>query len=261
MLQWGDVSELPARRIYEEVLPEVVSRLTYDLVPYHRGSPYGGEGWDTADPTVGDIHQWDVWAGAGRNYQDYDLLGGRFVRCVGSHIQKFAFTPPIADVLSRDSEFGVPAMPSIRTIDHWLQRDMGQRYSRSPLMAQHNKAGSHERRFAILVNENFKSASDLERYATYKRLCHCTLPNELNLRMTPYSHTYITQLMQAEALGCAYRSWRREWRGKGKEYVIPNFTYGLSPKIDSCFQTSGALVWQLNDCWPVTSWSLIDYFV
>ena len=72
--------ELPARKIYEETLPEVVGRLTLGTIPYHRGSPYGGKDWDTADPTVGDIHQWDVWAGAGRNYQDYNLMGGRFVR-------------------------------------------------------------------------------------------------------------------------------------------------------------------------------------
>jgi hypothetical protein len=26
-------------------------------------------------------------------------------------------------------------------------------------------------------------------------------------------------------------------------------------------QTSGVIVWQLNDCWPVTSWAIVDYFV
>ena len=70
---------LPARVLYEEVFPTVVSRLTHDEIPYHRGSPYGGKGWDTADPTIGDVHYWHVWAGT-QVYHDYDILGGRFVR-------------------------------------------------------------------------------------------------------------------------------------------------------------------------------------
>jgi beta-mannosidase len=58
ILQWnmdqsGD--PLPARKIYEQLLPDVVDRLTEGSVPYHRGSPYGGKGWDTADPTIGDV--------------------------------------------------------------------------------------------------------------------------------------------------------------------------------------------------------------
>lgn len=43
------------------------------------------------------------------------------------------------------------------------------------------------------------------------------------------------QLVQAEALKCAVEHWRRRK-----------------------FQTAGALFWQLNDCWPVSSWSVID---
>ena len=38
----------------------------------------------------------------------------------------------------------------------------------------------------------------------------------------------------------AYNHWRREFRGPGEE---------------NC---SGALVWQLNDIWPGTSWALVD---
>lgn len=38
-----------------------------------------------------------------------------------------------------------------------------------------------------------------------------------------------------------YRGWRKQW---GQERFC-----------------GGALVWQLNDCWPVTSWSIIDYFL
>lgn len=48
---------------------------------------------------------------------------------------------------------------------------------------------------------------------------------------------YATQLMQAQAMRYAIENWRRH-RG----------------------QCMGAIVWQLNDCWPVASWSSIDYF-
>lgn len=57
------------------------------------------------------------------------------------------------------------------------------------------------------------------------------------------SYVYYTQIMQAEALATAYRFWRRNWCGKGREY------------------TAGALVWQMNDCWPTTSWAIVDYFL
>jgi beta-mannosidase len=46
---------------------------------------------------------------------------------------------------------------------------------------------------------------------------------------------YTGQLLQAEALKCAVEHWRRRK-----------------------FRTGGVLFWQLNDCWPVTSWSVID---
>lgn len=75
-----DVKDLPAIKIYEDVLPSVVEALTDPAIPYHRGSPYGGKGWDTADPTVGDVHQWNVWGGKELPYQDYNKLGGRFIR-------------------------------------------------------------------------------------------------------------------------------------------------------------------------------------
>ena len=47
--------------------------------------------------------------------------------------------------------------------------------------------------------------------------------------------TYLGQIVQAEALKCAVEHWRRRK-----------------------FHTAGALFWQLNDCWPVSSWSVVD---
>jgi beta-mannosidase len=51
------------------------------------------------------------------------------------------------------------------------------------------------------------------------------------------SLVYLTQLLQAEAVRTGVEYWRRN---------------------RAC--TSGALYWQLNDCWPVASWASLDYF-
>lgn len=89
LTQWPDVPELPARVLYEGVLPDVVGALTRGApVPYHPGSPYGGRDPGGSDPTVGDVHQWDVWGGRERPWQEYDRMGGRFVRSA---------TPPHSD--------------------------------------------------------------------------------------------------------------------------------------------------------------------
>jgi beta-mannosidase len=48
---------------------------------------------------------------------------------------------------------------------------------------------------------------------------------------------YASQLMQGQAMRYAVEHWRRN-RG----------------------ECMGAIVWQINDCWPVASWSSIDYF-
>lgn len=189
-------TDFPARYIYEKILPDVCR----DLIPathYHPGSPWGGK--TTTDPTVGDIHQWNVWHGSQEKYQNFDKLVGRFV-----------------------SEFGMEAFPSIKTIDAYLPqgKDDPDRYAQSSTVDFHNKAAGHERRLALYLVENMRYAPDpLEHYI------------------------YCTQLMQAECLASAYRLWKREWRGPGREYC------------------AGALVWQINDCWPVTSWAICDYYL
>ncbi|KAI4117526.1 MAG: hypothetical protein LQ345_002252 [Seirophora villosa] len=187
-------SNFPARYIYEKILADV----TQELMPntyYHFGSPFGGK--TTSDPTIGDIHQWNVWHGTQERYQDWDKLGGRFV-----------------------AEFGMQACPSVKTIDSYLLEGEcdPERFAQSSTIDFHNKAVGHERRLAAYMIENI-----------------------------PYSHSpldyyvYCTQLMQAECLATAFRLWKRDWKGPGRE------------------QCGGALVWQLNDCWPAQSWSIVDY--
>ncbi|WYZ44630.1 hypothetical protein EsH8_VII_001066 [Colletotrichum jinshuiense] len=189
-------TDFPARYIYEKVLADACR----DLIPdtfYHFGSPWSGQ--DTRDPTVGDLHQWNVWHGSQEKYQNFDKLVGRFV-----------------------SEFGMEAFPSVKTIDAYLPlgKDDPDRYPQSSTVDFHNKADGHERRIALYLVENFRYAPD------------------------PLEHfVYCTQLMQAECLASAYRLWKRQWKGPGREYC------------------GGALVWQINDCWPVTSWAICDYYL
>lgn len=124
------------------------------------------------------------------------------------------------DVLSGRfvSEFGMQGFPNIRTVDYWLGGDKTERFPQSRTNNNHNKAAGFEHRLELYLVQNFRHSFEME------------------------SYVYYTQIMQAEALASAYRLWRREWRGEGREY------------------TAGALVWQINDCWPVTSWAIVDYF-
>ena len=93
-----------------------------------------------------------------------------------------------------------------------------ERYPQSSTVEFHNKAAGNERRLATYLAENIRYT-----LAPFEQYVHCT------------------QLIQSEALGTAFRLWKRLWKGPGREYC------------------SGALFWQLNDCWPAISWSLIDH--
>ncbi|KAN0094204.1 glycoside hydrolase family 2 protein [Hyaloscypha variabilis] len=189
-------TNFPARYIYEKILADACKELIPDTY-YHFGSPWSGK--DTTDPTVGDLHQWNVWHGSQQKYQNFDKLVGRFV-----------------------SEFGMEAFPNIKTIESFLPlgKSDPDRFAQSSTVDFHNKADGHERRIALYLVENFRYAPDpLEQFI------------------------YSTQLMQAECLASAYRLWKRQWKGPKREYC------------------GGALVWQINDCWPVTSWAIVDYYL
>ncbi|MCZ9341187.1 glycoside hydrolase family 2 protein, partial [Streptomyces sp. TRM76130] len=60
---------------------------------------------------------------------------------------------------------------------------------------------------------------------------HFTLPDEGDFDRWHY----LTQVVQARAVAAGIEHWRSHW--------------------PVC---AGTIVWQLNDCWPVTSWSAVD---
>lgn len=114
------------------------------------------------------------------------------------------------------------AYPEMKTVHTFLvdgQKDID-RYPQSSTIEFHNKAAGQERRLSLYLAENIRYT--LEPFEQY---------------------VYCTQLVQAEAVGTAYRLWKRQWKGPGREYC------------------AGALVWQMNDCWPTISWSIVDHFL
>ncbi|KAJ5420378.1 hypothetical protein N7465_002897 [Penicillium sp. CMV-2018d] len=128
-------STFPARYIYEHLLPKWLQEEDPSSI-YHPGSPWG-DGKHTTDPTVGDIHQWNIWHGQMCRYQDSADLGGRFV-----------------------SEFGMEAYPHLESLRRVIT-DPQQQHPGSMMMDFRNKAADHERRLMTYVAENFIVPSDL----------------------------------------------------------------------------------------------------
>lgn len=88
---------------------------------------------------------------------------------------------------------------------------------------------------SAVLNHHNKAGGGVE------RLNHYLQANIANQPKTLDDYIYATQFIQSEAMAAAVDGFRRRWAGKGR------------------YATSGALIWQLNDCWPVTSWALVDY--
>ena len=83
---------------------------------------------------------------------------------------------------------------------------------------------------SYIMEHHQRNASGNGKMITYMT-DHFRLPKDFE------SLVILTQLLQAEAMRVGVEHWRRN---------------------RDC--TSGALYWQLNDCWPVASWASMDYF-
>ena len=84
--------------------------------------------------------------------------------------------------------------------------------------------------FSYVMEKHQRNASANGKIAAYLSQTYL-YPNSFD------AFVYASQLLQAQAMQYGVEHWRRH-RGR-------------------CM---GALVWQLNDCWPVVSWASIDYF-
>lgn len=135
-------TNFPARYIYEHLLPSIMAEESPNT-PYHSSSPFG-DGTSSVlkvDPTIGDVHQWNIWHGTMQPYQQLPDLGGRFV-----------------------SEFGMEAYPHVSTLKQCITKDED-RYPGSMAMDFRNKAVGHERRLVSYLAENFRIQYNLEGFS------------------------------------------------------------------------------------------------
>jgi beta-mannosidase len=89
---------------------------------------------------------------------------------------------------------------------------------------------------SAVLNHHNKASDGPERLNHYIA-ANVQMPDDLP------AYIYASQFIQSESVAAAYDGWRRRWAGPG-HYAV-----------------AGALVWQINDCWPVTSWALVDYYL
>lgn len=118
------------------------------------------------------------------------------------------------------SEFGMQSHPSLPLLERVIPAE--EQFPNSRTLTWHNKAGPTP-----------STPDGHRRLAVY-------MSDNLRVPDTLAGHVYATQFVQAEAMRYAYQDFRSRWQTSGARAV------------------GGALVWQLNDCWPVTSWAIID---
>jgi len=87
------------------------------------------------------------------------------------------------------------------------------------------------------LNLNSESVKNHQKHPTGYSTIQTYMERDYKVPTTFEDYGYVSQLLQAEGMKTAIEAHRR-----GK----PN-----------CM---GTLYWQLNDCWPVTSWSSVDYY-
>lgn len=195
----GEDGVLSGLRLYDEVLPEVVERLSPGVV-YRPGSPWGG-----ANPNgmkAGDVHDWTVWHGVPPIPDDAMVDEFR------ADPEGVAYTRYAEDMSRFVSEFGLQAAPALETLERWMD----------PADLTPDSEG-----FLARIKDEARKADAMMIPVT-------GLPTSLR------DYVDFTQWCQAEGLKFGIEHFRR--------------------RRPHC---SGAVLWQLNDCWPCVSWSLIDW--
>jgi beta-mannosidase len=136
------------------------------------------------------------------DYHDWDVWGQGLEFDLFNHKKSRFF-----------SEYGFQGFPSLQTIQRFAPNTSDWSPT-SEVMLSHQRAGTNgNQKIDMMMKRDYGQPRDFECF------------------------TYLSQLMQADAMRTATEAHRRE--------------------MPRCM---GSLIWQMNDCWPVASWSGRDYY-
>jgi beta-mannosidase len=107
----GDPVRLSGTALYDDLIPEVLSRLDPDTI-YRPGSPWGGS--NPNGMMAGDVHDWTVWHGV-PPIPDDTMIGDFATTPEGVSYFRYA-----EDMSRFVSEFGLQAAPTLATLKRWM---------------------------------------------------------------------------------------------------------------------------------------------
>lgn len=132
------------------------------------------------------------------------------------------------------SEYGFQGMPSMSTMNKFGAYFPKLKFERVDVITN-----SSDKYFV----KNFRNGVDSlvlknhQKHPTGYKTINTYMERDYKIPDNIEDYIYVSQLLQAEGMKTAIEAHRR-----AKPYCM------------------GTLYWQLNDCWPVTSWSSIDYY-
>lgn len=215
----GEKARFDGRRLYEEALPGALKLADAAPAPAPAGEGEGAADLDPGGITPGLARPY--WPGSPYSRTSADpndaVEGDRHIWDVWHGTQR-DYQEYGALSGRFVSEFGMQAVPSRAT----LRRAFGDEADTlaPDALALLNNGQDGPARIRSYLDRNLpkQRADDLEGYL------------------------YATQLLQAEAVAYAVRSFRRRFGARGH------------------IACGGALVWQLDDLWPGVSWSILDHY-
>ena len=136
------------------------------------------------------------------------------------------------------SEYGMQSLPDMKTIESFTGDS--DRYLFSPVIRSHQKANDGFNKLNFYLNKYFIDTAKLfhRSLLLLKKPVFVFKSKKAEVSQAPNleDYIYLTQCLQY--------------------YILKNSIAVHRSKEPN---TMGTLLWQLNDCWPVASWSITDY--